>query len=75
MTEEEAKTKWCPMVRPGRNRNFIDEKDAFNDSLCIGSDCMMWRTYPKEVVEWDMWGKALAYKEQEGGYCSLGSKW
>lgn len=32
MTEEEAKTRWCPMARTG------DEHDR-----CITSSCMMWR--------------------------------
>ena len=32
MTEEEAKQKWCPMMRQG---------DRIG--TCIGSDCMMWR--------------------------------
>lgn len=44
MTEEEAKTKWCPMV-PGfnhaaRNRQ-IDDRNGYR---CIASACMMWRT-------------------------------
>lgn len=39
MTEAEAKTKWCPMVR------YFAAKDARmpEHTLCIGSDCMMWR--------------------------------
>ena len=32
MTEEKAKTKWCPMVDP---------KAA--PDRCIASDCMMWK--------------------------------
>ena len=44
MTEEEAKTKWCPF---GRMR---DAYGSFNRSTydegitkCLGSKCMMWR--------------------------------
>lgn len=53
MTEEEARTKWCPMVRFAAN----EEDSAANrwpsldkpvvtmtpdESMCIASDCMMW---------------------------------
>lgn len=54
MTEDEAKTKWCPMaIRPGfqQARNGIGgasfnrtREGQFTDSThCIASDCMMWR--------------------------------
>jgi hypothetical protein len=55
MTEEEARKKWCPMVRfnaTGANRwTFADcpddweAKDRENPDMarCIASDCMMWR--------------------------------
>jgi len=51
MTEDEAKKKWCPMVRTKEygsgeehavayNRNYLGN---FNLShCCIGSACMMW---------------------------------
>lgn len=51
MTEDEAKTKWCPMVRyvstrgEGINR-WISEDDAQPSpdmAKCLGSGCMMWR--------------------------------
>lgn len=39
MTEEEAKTKWCPFPR--------NEKDfAVHGTRCLASQCMAWR--------WDM---------------------
>ena len=49
MTEDEAKTKWCPMARLASaagpyNRNsagglgHVETKDIF----CIGSQCMLW---------------------------------
>ena len=50
MTEEEAKTKWCPNVRV----TTLDEKIASNrgryvrnddDTNCIGSACMVWRLF------------------------------
>ncbi len=50
MTEDEARTKWCPQVRQvnprgesGGNRVGMSEnKAAWHHSLCIASDCMMW---------------------------------
>lgn len=42
MTEDEAKTKWCPMVRAeSATRHLVDGSVEAN---CIGSACMMWRT-------------------------------
>lgn len=52
MTEEEAKQKWCPMVRVSvfptstggklwsNNRQDLEHR---NGSKCLGSACMMWR--------------------------------
>lgn len=46
MTEEEAKDKWCPMVRkettdePACAINMTYDGKLFN---CIASDCMMWK--------------------------------
>lgn len=59
ITEDEAKTKWCPMARvildysvqpdtqavASANRGEADETDQiFTGSRCIGSGCMMWRS-------------------------------
>ena len=48
MTEEEAKTKWCPiisqggqMVRPASNYSGAISTNAVWEN-CIASDCMMW---------------------------------
>jgi len=49
MKEEEAKTKWCPMVRfhKGMDGDVYCSRPtgtATDDSaLCIASDCMMWQ--------------------------------
>ena len=52
MTEDEAKTKWCPMVRVIQIRTgperyeTLDNRACLNEDggpKCIGSECMMWR--------------------------------
>ena len=52
MTEEEAKKKWCPMVRTGLTmgmavNHHIDMmpggQGVHDETRCIASDCMMWR--------------------------------
>lgn len=52
MTEEEAKTKWCPMIRTGMVagmavNHHVDMQPGgqgvYDETRCIASDCMMWR--------------------------------
>jgi hypothetical protein len=69
MTEDEAKTKWCPMARAeaGRgemsiNRLPMGEPDV--GCLCIASACMMWREASLPVKR-D--GDTFVF----GGYCGL----
>lgn len=75
MTEEEAKKKWCPMVRhlsgdqdesdnPCNRVGYGNVLDDGEWNRCIASDCMMWRTgetHPK-------------VKPYVAGYCGLGGK-
>lgn len=63
MTEEEAKTKWCPMVRINGNAMdyILNRKASDRHSYCIGSACMMWR----ENVD---------YLPGPHGYCGLAGK-
>jgi hypothetical protein len=72
--DNEAKAKWCPMVRhsttdtkglgvPAYNRYGLSSKAISNPetSRCIASDCMMWRE--------------ISVGEQKGkGYCGLAGK-
>jgi len=50
MTEEEAKTKWCPFMRAsdgnGGAVNIYDH-DIDPDCMCIASKCMAWRWGPE----------------------------
>jgi len=53
MTEEQAKQKWCPMVRAADNTSDNNSANASASvdgdgrnppyARCIGSNCMMWR--------------------------------
>jgi hypothetical protein len=61
MTEEEAKTKWCPFMRtphalgPTANR-------------CIASECMAWR-------KWTPYYSTIEpYVDEGKGYCGLAGK-
>jgi len=72
MTEEEARTKWCPMARvPVADSGF----------KCIASDCMMWRdvleqyNVTKESLQKDLksWNSTdiIIERETGNGYCGL----
>jgi len=49
MTEDKARTKWCPHHRGNYGTNF--EHDPVNKQYshpgCIGPECMMWRWIAK----------------------------
>ena len=68
MTEEEAKTKWCPMVRSlihnglgtcAANQTYSNETIDIKLAHCKGSQCMMWK-------------EAAPYADiKPRGYCGL----
>lgn len=49
MTEEEAKTKWCPQIKLTSAQQYNDvvygdNRDGGGSNVnCIASDCMMWK--------------------------------
>ena len=82
MTENEARKKWCPMVRvtvtpndatwQGNMLTNRGQVPAANtDTLCIASDCMMWK--------WKMYGpddqarlpESMQTGDEPEGYCGL----
>lgn len=69
MTEDEAKTKWCPFVRavlpgttlPAGNRGVgPDGTEGVKGARCIASACMAWR-----------WDERTDYAPVRQGYCGL----
>jgi hypothetical protein len=79
MTEEEAKTKWCPMTRYHNNGDAGgvycnkpgDPESLEGSEFCIASDCMMWtwgRT-PQEAQAQS--GISGQYQQSADGHCGL----
>lgn len=67
MTEEEARKKWCPIIK----------------DICISSECMMWRNQPmvRDTDSGELYpdnGNILfsfGYEIVEGhGFCGLGGR-
>ena len=63
MSEEEARTKWCPMARVYSPDGAYNKEGGClaHGSTCIASDCMMWR----------QWGPS---SEGMKGFCGLGDR-
>ena len=68
MTEEEAKTKWCPMVRGTYSNRYVSEIGFSKDQACLASGCALWRWENTSFVKGTEEDKHLA------GYCGLGGK-
>lgn len=73
LTEEEMKTKWCPMARvinrdlkeSGYNRIWCGPSPGratiSTASMCLGSSCGVWR--------WEITPQGI---EPKRGYCGMG---
>lgn len=71
MTEENAKTKWCPILGLGGAILNIQE----GQRECIGSACMMWRQ--TDLIQERRDSPDHAEKQlwkQQIGYCGLAGK-
>jgi hypothetical protein len=77
MTEEQAKTKWCPFSRNFYNQGPYNRTPWGIDkaSMCIGSECMAWRWVKDPVTNLFTYGKELPDYEGEHGYCGLAGKY
>jgi len=75
MTEDEAKTKWCPQVRftSDSHKNTVSINKYIDGGIppasnCIASDCMMWKE--THEIRQDPETKEMgAYPN--GGHCGL----
>jgi hypothetical protein len=70
MTESEAKTKWCPMVRlsteNGSNITFNASEN--HRAHCIGSACMMWQWH---IKMYDGPPEDFITRQEPSGRCGL----
>lgn len=74
MTEDEAKTKWCPFIQysvgltQGAPFWITNRNDSDTTKIkCIASECMAWRWNGFATI-------ATAEKPQGSGYCGLAGK-
>lgn len=76
LTEEEARTRWCPFVRgeAGRNRDGTEADGLRSQMHCITSACMAWRF--RETGEFNSQANAEFRqtgnrRQSDTGYCGL----
>jgi len=85
MKEEEAKTKWCPMVRQpienvlesgsfnrGEGDDYANIKGSSKPCNCIASDCMMWKQTDDECKPNPAYASVTEQICEPAGHCGLG---
>lgn len=79
MTEDQAKTKWCPMIRTGMVAGMAvnhhvdtrpDGDGVYHNTRCIASECMMWRWNLEPAKEEIL---AIYVESTTDGRCGLAS--
>jgi hypothetical protein len=77
-TEEEAKKKWCPMIRDGGAyqgmiyNGINSSENSASGYNCIASDCMMWRPVnPDPLAHRNVHPAPI---EELPGFCGLALK-
>ncbi len=79
LTEEEARTKWCPHGR-GVDNDFAAGIVVTNlGCLCLGSDCMQWRWLGRRITFYDGDNGSGTTQTPENdigkrGYCGLAGR-
>ena len=81
MTEDEAKTKWCPFARvvsdtaaadsPANRYPGDEDANAGTTNACIGSACMAWRRNTRTYARI---GGGYGQTVSTHGYCGLAGK-
>jgi hypothetical protein len=89
MTEDEAKTKWCPMARvslphadecgwQGPANRDPYKSSTYNGANCIGSECMAWRWGERLESEREAYMRGTdlrrTLQSTTDGYCGLVGK-
>lgn len=87
MTEDEAKTKWCPMARVWSGGGAAFNRKIDEHVNCYGSGCMMWRwaneKNPDYVPQHNMLAQYPQHpaamqgpwrKSETQGYCGMGGQ-
>jgi hypothetical protein len=73
MTEEEAKTKWCPAARHSYDESTGPGWNTGNSPLCQGSMCMAWRWKKRFGPDPDKPENITELPPTEG-YCGLAGR-
>jgi len=71
MTEDEAKTKWCPYANGGMQTPTSTGRARWG---CIASACMVWRWNINYVSKPDDTNFGRTVVSKTDGYCGLAGK-